>query len=212
MLLRRNLLLLLTCLALAACTTKDDGPSFGDLEPGSLDDSGSTAMDGGSTTTSATCTRSLDDGGDPERRRARRCRSRWRRCAGDGRRELAEAGSNAETGRLEGITAAQRRARDGHDAADAARPDVVADARGLCAAMGDAARQQPLDAASSQHRSGADLQAKNYGENLRRVLLGLAGNVSTAQAVDVGIGGHVLDVRDHPGHRAVQHDVHRQPQ
>ncbi len=192
MLLRRNLPLLLTCLALAACTTKADGPGFGDLEPGSPGDSGSTATDGGSDD-DVTVDRdaSMDDASmpPPSTRKDAGSADAGREVDASGMddAEGSETGSNAETGRLEGITAAHNAVR-AMVMTQPALPDLTWSPT-LAAYAQEWATQlasSPSTCASPQHRSGADLQAKNYGENLAAFSgRGQTGNVSTAQqAVD----------------------------
>jgi pathogenesis-related protein 1 len=199
MLLRRNLPLLLTCLALAACTTKQGGPAFGDLEPDSLDDSGSTATDGGSgDDVTVDQDASTEDASMPP---ASTRKDAGRADAGRGvdaseteDAEVAETGSNAETGRLEGITAAHNAVR-AMVTTQPPLPDLTWSPT-LAAYAQEWATQlasSPTTCASPQHRSGADLQAKNYGENLAAFSgRGAPGNVSTAQQAVDGWSSEVM--------------------
>ncbi len=200
MLLHRDAPLFLTCLALVACTSKADLPGFGDMEPDSLDASASTTKDAGSDD-DVVGTAPVDDasmGSAPNHADAghpEAGRSTTTDAAGTDDAESDDAsGASGETGRLEGMTAAHNAVR-AMVSTQPALPDLTWSPTLAAYAQAWATQlaSSPTTCANPQHRSGADLQAKNYGENLAAFSgRGIAGNVSTAQQAVDGWSAEVM--------------------
>jgi pathogenesis-related protein 1 len=186
--------LLVSLVALTACSSRNGGPGFDTQgDPGMSDDSGGStdAGNGGSVTRS-------DDAGedanmappkghpDPTKAEAGIVddANAVADAAGD---DAPAAGGDQETGRLVGMTAAHNAVRAMVSTQPALPPLTWS------STLAEYAQQWATELASNpstcsapMHRSGAELQAKNYGENLAAFSgRGQAGNVSTAQqAVD----------------------------
>ncbi|MGH7271049.1 MAG: CAP domain-containing protein, partial [Polyangiaceae bacterium] len=194
MILRSNLPLLLTCLAVAGCTTKADALGFGDLQPYSLDASDLTANDAGADA-AALGSDSAIPGPDastgaapdhPEAGTPEASSGEDAGGAGDAGGNDA-SGANAETGRLVGITAAHNAVR-AMISTQPPLPDLTWSPTLAAYAQAWATQlaSSPSTCMNPQHRSGAELQAKDYGENLADFSVsGAPGNASNAQqAVD----------------------------
>jgi hypothetical protein len=187
--LKRNLLLLATCLAVAGCSAKADGPGFGETAPDSLDASSSTTKEAGTDDDAIAPDSTVPnddagmvtppthhDSGHPEAGQAMDATS-----VEDA--EAEASGSSGETGRLVGMTAAHNAVR-AMVSTQPALPDMVWSPTVAAYAQAWATQlaSNPTTCASPQHRPGSDLQAKNYGENLAAFSgRGQTGNVSTAQ-------------------------------
>ena len=195
---RKNLPLLLGALLTTGCVA--DAPFQGD-EPDAAEDGGGPASDGGSTgdqgASAADSTAPPEDAGQmpssaPEAGAAESgpVDASGASPGSDGMTGPEGAVSpDVETGRLMGITAAHNAVRAMVSTQTPLPPLVWSQT------LADYAQQWATQLATTmcaqpQHRSGSELQAKNYGENLATFEgRGTAGAVSTAQkAVDAWAG------------------------
>jgi pathogenesis-related protein 1 len=184
---RSDLLLPMTFVALAACTKAVGDPGFGTTDPGSSEDSGSTPEAGDDVVGSSDA--SPEDASMPVMSPRDSGSGRAETGGGDAQPSSGDAetdapsGGDQETGRLVGITAAHNVVR-AMVSTQPALPDLTWSPM-LAAYAQEWATQlasDPSTCAQPVHRSGSDLQAKNYGENLAAFSgRGGVGNVSTAQ-------------------------------
>jgi pathogenesis-related protein 1 len=188
MLLQRNLPIVLTCLALAACTSKADLPGFGNQEPDSMDAAGSTTQQeaGAGDDIVASDDAAPEDattGPTPGRPDAGHDAGRDTGAAGGDDAGDDASTASGETGRLIGMTAAHNAVRAMVSTQPALAdmtwsPTLAAYAQQWATQLASS----PSTCASPMHRPGSELQPKDYGENLAAFSAsGLSGDVSTAQ-------------------------------
>src|SRR5579859_133625 len=190
---RTNLPLYLGFFVLAACSSQNGLPGFDTPGPGSSDDAGGATPDAG--TEDAAAKPSDDAGDDATTQQPSQSHPDYGRVeasvadakgAEDVGVEDSSAGSG-ETGRLVGITAAHNAVRAMVSTQPSLppftwSPTIAAYAQQWATQLAS----NPSTCAQPMHRSGAELQMMNYGENLAAFSgRGQVGNVSTAQqAVD----------------------------
>jgi pathogenesis-related protein 1 len=188
---QRTIPLFLSFVALTACSAKNDVPGFDTQEPDMADDSGAMSEAGKGGTVAPS-----DDAGEdvsvkppmaqPDSGKPAASQSDDAEAPEDAAADVA-SGGDQETGRLVGMTAAHNAVR----AKVSTQPPLPP--LTWSSTLAEYAQQwatqlasSPSTCAAPMHRSGAELQAKDYGENLAAFSgRGQVGNVSTAQqAVD----------------------------
>ncbi len=185
MLARKNLPLLVSFVALAACTKAEGDPGFGAPGLGSSDDSGSTpdasaddavaSSDGAPEDATKPITVVHDSGG---------AETGGEDASGaDDAQPDDSSGGDPETGQLAGITAAHNAVRAMVSTQPALppltwSPTIAAYAQAWATQLAS----NPSTCAQPQHRPSSDLEAKDYGENLA-AFSGRSGggSLSTAQ-------------------------------
>ena len=198
---RRDLPLLMTFVAVAACTKAEGDPGgFGTMEPGSSDDAGSTSEAGGSGDDSVGSSDGSPEDASMPVTKPRDSGSASAETGSDVSATVdadTDAGSagDPETGRLEGITAAHNAVR-AMVSTQPPLPDLTWSPTLAAYAQAWATQlaSSPSTCAAPVHRSSSDLQAKDYGENLAAFSgsgRGVSGDVSTAQQAVSGWASEV---------------------